>query len=114
MIGRSRRLVHRAGRNGLWALVIIAVALGAGMAGYAELGDMGPAQSFANAAMILSGMGPLDKLNTTTGLIFEGVYALVCGLLFFAIAGLVLAPSLHAMLRRFHLEDERATTRSEP
>jgi hypothetical protein len=55
--------------------------------------------------MILSGMGPLDKLDTAPGQIFEGIYALVCGLLFLAIAGLVLAPLLHRMLHRFHIED---------
>ena len=63
------------------------------------------AEMLANAAMILSGMGPLDKLDSTAGFVFEGVYALVCGLLFFAVAGLVLAPMLHRLLHRFHLED---------
>ncbi len=91
--------------NGLWALVIVVTALAVGMVGYMYFGDMGAAQGFANAAMILSGMGPLDKLPTSGGYIFEGIYALVCGLLFFAVAGLVLAPMLHRLLHRFHLED---------
>ena len=47
----------------------------------------------------------MDKLDSTAGFVFEGVYALVCGLLFFAVAGLVLAPMLHRLLHRFHLED---------
>lgn len=91
--------------NGLWALVIVVLALGVGMAGYMYWGSMGLAQGFANAAMILSGMGPLDKLDAPAGMVFEGLYALICGLLFFAIAGLVLAPMLHRLLHRFHLED---------
>jgi hypothetical protein len=37
---------------------------------------------------------------------FEGLYALICGFLFFAIAGFALAPALHHVLRTFHLEDE--------
>lgn len=91
--------------NGLWALAIVVGALAVGMAGYMYFGDMDMAQGFANAAMILSGMGPLDAMQTPGGHVFEGIYALVCGLLFFAVAGLVLAPMLHRLLHRFHLED---------
>lgn len=111
MIDQSRKLIERSGRHSLVALGIVVVALAVGMLGYSWFGDMGMAQSFANAAMILSGMGPLDKLDSTGGLLFEGVYAIICGLLFFAVAGLVLAPALHAMLRRFHLEDEDSSGR---
>lgn len=98
-------LAARLGRNAGISLLIVAVALIIGMAGYAWFGPMGWAQAFANAAMILSGMGPLDRLEGMAGQIFEGVYALVCGLLFFAVAGLVLAPLFHRMLQRFHVED---------
>jgi membrane protein YdbS with pleckstrin-like domain len=98
-------LAARLGRNISIGLFIVLMALIIGMLGYAWFGSMGFAQAFANAAMILSGMGPLDKLDTAPGQIFEGIYALVCGLLFLAIAGLVLAPLLHRMLHRFHIED---------
>jgi hypothetical protein len=32
--------------------------------------------SFANASMILAGMGPLGSMNTQAGKIFAGFYAL--------------------------------------
>ena len=99
-------LAGRLWRNGLWGLLIIILALVVGMAGYMYFGPMDFAKAFANAAMILSGMGPLDKLETQGGLYFEGVYALISGLIFFAVAGLVLAPLLHRVLHRFHIEDE--------
>ena len=98
-------LAARFGRNVGIGLLIVLMALIIGMMGYVWFGSMGLAQAFANAAMILSGMGPLDKLETPGGQIFEGIYALVCGLMFFAVAGLVLAPLLHRMLHRFHIED---------
>jgi hypothetical protein len=106
-------MFRRLWRNTLWALAVVAVALAAGMAGYAYFGSMGPAEAFANAAMILSGMGPLTQLETTGGYLFEGAYALVCGLLFFALAGFVLAAPLHHLVRRFHLEDERQRRRGD-
>ena len=100
-------LAGRLWRNGLWGLLIIVLAMIVGMAGYMYFGDMDLAKAFANAAMILSGMGPLDKLETKGGLYFEGFYALVSGLIFFAVAGLVFSPLLHRVLHSFHLEDER-------
>jgi hypothetical protein len=107
---RRRKLVRRLTRNALWAAGIIAVALGFGMAGYMTLGHMDLVSAFANAAMILSGMGPLDltAMDSRAAKIFEGVYALVSGLLFFAVAGFALAPALHHVLRTFNLEDEEA------
>jgi hypothetical protein len=104
-LASSSVLAGRLWRNGLWGLAVIVIAMVVGIAGYMFFGEMGLAQAFANAAMILSGMGPLDKLDGSDGLVFEGIYALVCGLVFFAVAGLVLAPLLHRMLHRFHIED---------
>jgi hypothetical protein len=100
-------LARRLWRNAVWSLVIIAMALVAGMIGYKFFGEnISWSQAFADAAMILAGEGPLDALKTSSGHIFEGTYALVCGFLFFAIAGFALAPALHHVLRSFHLEDE--------
>lgn len=118
MMEPARRLAPRSvytsrlWTNGVWGLGIVCASLAVGMVGYMGYGDMGPAQAFANAAMILSGMGPLDKLESTGGLVFEGIYALVCGLIFFAVAGLVLAPAFHRLLHSFHIEDTEAESKS--
>ena len=98
-------------QQGLWALLVVVVAMVIGMAGYSWFGSMDLVQAFANAAMILSGMGPLDKLPTPAGMIFEGLYALVCGLVLLAAAALVLAPLLHRLLHRFHIEDAGTDTK---
>ena len=58
-----------------------------------------------NAAMILSGMGPVAPLTTDGGKIFAGLYAIASGLLLFAIAGLMLAPVYHRILHRFHMDE---------
>jgi hypothetical protein len=86
---------------------IVAFALAIGMVGYASLEDMSTIDAFANSAMILSGMGPLNPLHSFAGKLFAGTYAIFCGLLIFAVAGLILAPVLHRILHRFHIEDER-------
>jgi hypothetical protein len=92
-------------RNGLWAGLVVVAALVIGMAGYMGFEGMGVIDAFANAAMILSGMGPLTPLLTTGGKIFAGLYAIFSGLLIFGIAGLALAPVFHRVLHRFHVEE---------
>ena len=77
-----------------------------GTAGYAYFEGMLVLDAFANAAMILSGMGPLTPLYTAGGKIFASIYAVVSGLLLFAIAGLMLAPIYHRILHRFHVDAE--------
>ena len=85
-------------------LVIVVVSLAIGMAGYHFLEKMTWLDAFVNAAMILSGMGPIGDLKTTGAKIFAGVYALYSGLALILIAGIVLAPIVHRFLHKFHLE----------
>ncbi len=95
----------RVARSAALGLVVIAVALGTGMLGYHLFEGMTWIDAFANAAMILSGMGPLGPLNTADGKLFAGFYALFSGLVFVVIMGIVFAPVVHRFMHRFHLEE---------
>lgn len=96
--------VARVAQSLAWAFGLIATSLGVGMAGYHGFEAMSWIDAFANAAMILSGMGPLAPLQTTGGKIFAGLYAIYSGLVLIGAAGLVLTPLLHRFLHRLHLE----------
>lgn len=96
----ARRLLLAAG---LW-LAMTLIWLGIGMAGYAFTEGMAPVDAFLNAAMILSGMGPVDTLRTAGGKLFAGLYAILSGLLIVVAAGFVLAPIMHRVLHAFHVE----------
>jgi hypothetical protein len=101
----SRRLfVRRVARSLAAGASIITVSLFAGMLGYHWLEGMRWIDAFANAAMILSGMGPLEPLRTDGGKLFAGLYAIYSGLAVILIAGVVFAPVVHRFLHRFHLE----------
>jgi hypothetical protein len=76
-----------------------------GMAGYHVLEQMSWLDAFLNAAMLLGGMGPVSVPITEGGKLFAGCYALYCGLVVIAMAGIVLAPVAHRILHRFHLEE---------
>lgn len=102
-----RHFLRRLGRNALAALALICVSLVGGMAGYHWLEGQIWIDAFANAAMILSGMGPLNPLQTWGGKLFAGLYALYSGLMLIFITGIILAPIVHRVLHRFHVEAER-------
>ena len=87
-------------------VAVLSVALGIGMLGYHHFERFSWVDSFANAAMILSGMGPLTPLQTNGGKIFAGFYSLFSGLVFITTAGIILAPVAHRFLHKFHLESE--------
>ena len=96
--------VGRVGRSLGASAVLIGLSLCAGMAGYWHFEGMAGIDAFANASMILSGMGPLDQPKTWGGKLFAGLYALYSGLALIVAAGILLAPFLHRLLHRFHLE----------
>jgi hypothetical protein len=95
--------VRMARAIGIW-LALTAGGLVIGMAGYASTEGMGWADSFVNAAMILSGMGPVGELHSTAGKIFAGCYAILSGLIIVIATGFVLAPIFHRVLHHFHVE----------
>ena len=96
--------IRRLQNCALVAAGISAFTLAVGMCGYHVLEKMSWADSFANASMILAGMGPLGNLNTTAGKIFAGFYALFCGLIFVTVITILLLPLVHRFLHKFHLE----------
>jgi hypothetical protein len=88
---------------GLWMVLTVA-GLAIGIAGYAAFEGMSFVDAYVNAAMILSGMGPVSELKTTGGKVFAGSYAILSGLIIVIATGFVLAPIFHRILHRFHVE----------
>ena len=102
-----RRVFYlRVARAATLGVTIIVLSLGIGMVGYHYLERLPWLDAFVNAAMILSGMGPLGSLQTRAGKFFAGSYALFSGLAFITSIGVVFAPVFHRFLHRFHLEEK--------
>ena len=96
-----RRRLVTAGTLGLG---LVAVSLAIGITGYMVTEKLAFIDGFLNAAMILSGMGPVHNPGTTAGKLFAGVYAIYCGFAVLGIAALMFAPVVHRLFHRFHIE----------
>ena len=101
-----RVFLRRLGTYLLVSFAVVAATLFGGMAGYHLTEGLPWLDSFLNAAMILGGMGPVDPITTQSGKVFAGLYALFCGLVFIGVSGLLIAPVLHRLLHRFHLDEQ--------
>lgn len=99
--------VRKVVRNASVGVGIIAVSLFGGMAGYHHFEGLSWIDSFVNAAMILSGMGPVNPMQNWSGKLFAGCYALYSGLALISVAAIAFAPIFHRFLHRFHLETRK-------
>lgn len=106
VVSRRRFATRMAKALALWC-ALTAFGLAIGIAGYAAFEGMSLVDTYVNAAMILSGMGPLGPLHTTGGKIFAGSYAIFSGLVIVIATSFVLAPIFHRVLHRFHVERRR-------
>ena len=84
---------------------LIGVALGIGVAGYHWIAGLGWIDALLNAAMILTGMGPVDVLHGDAAKLFASGYALFSGVVFLSAAGVFFAPLIHRILHAFHLSE---------
>ena len=103
-----KQFALRMGRAMLLWLGLTIGGLAIGMIGYAAREGMSAVDAFVNAAMILSGMGPVTELKTVGGKLFAGFYAIFSGLFVVVATGFVLAPILHRVLHSFHIEEGTA------
>jgi len=89
------------------AFLLVAGSLFIGMLGYRYFEHMSWLDSCLNAAMILGGMGPVDRLYTTGGKLFASFYALFSGVIFLISVGVLMAPLIHRLMHQFHLQSGR-------
>jgi Na+/melibiose symporter-like transporter len=105
LLSRSAFIVRVMWSVGI-ALGLTIVSLAMGAFGYHETLRLPWIDAVLNAAMILTGMGPVNQINTTAGKLFGTFYALYSGVAFLSTAAVLFAPLAHRFLHKFHLELE--------
>ena len=87
---------------GLSAL-FISVGLFVGVLGYHWAAGLSWLDALVEASMILSGMGPISPLLTTSAKLFASLYALFSGLIFVLAMGTVLSPLVYSLLNQLQI-----------
>src|SRR5689334_6807596 len=101
-------------RHSLFAGGLALLALGIGILGYHIFEGLPWIDALLNASMILGGMGPVNPLKTTGGKLFASAYALFSGIVFIGVMAVLLAPFVHRLLHRFHLESTSEAEKDAP
>jgi len=55
--------------------------------------------------MILGGMGPVGNLESDAAKVFASMYALFSGIVFIAVLGMLLAPFVHRIMHKLHMDE---------
>jgi hypothetical protein len=107
-LASRRTFARRLALNFAAGVAIIVVSLVAGMLGYHFIEGEPWLDAFVDAAMILSGMGPVTtQFKTDGGKLFAGFYALYSGFAVVVATGIVFVPIVHRILHRFHVNPEQ-------
>ena len=88
------------------AVVLVQLALLIGIAGYHWIAGLDIVDSILNASMILAGMGPVNELHSIRAKLFASGYAIFSGIVFISLMGLLLAPVIHRILHKFHVDED--------
>lgn len=103
-----RQFAQRMLGHGAVAAAIIAIALLLGIVGYHFSEHIPWIDALLEASMILSGMGPVHDPAHTAGKLFASGYALFSGVVFLGLAAVILAPVIHRVLHKFHLDEDQS------
>ena len=96
---------QRIAKNLTVALAIIVISLLIGIVGFKFSCDhIRWLDAFHNSAMLLSGMGPVLTNLCDPGIWFSSFYALFGGIIFITNFGIILAPAIHRLFHKLHLE----------
>jgi len=99
-----RAFLVRMGWYALFACLFLALSLLIGTVGYHYTAQLNWVDAFLNASMILTGMGPVDKLESDTAKLFASFYAIFSGVSFLTFCGVLFTPIYHRFIHRFHLD----------
>lgn len=92
-------------RYGGYSFFLIAFSLGIGVMGYHYFNELGWLDSLLNAAMILTGMGPVNPMVNDCAKWFASLYAIFSGVAFLSTVAVFLSPALHRLLHKLRIDD---------
>jgi len=101
------KYLKRVLRFTLVSALLLCVSLGFGILGYHFLANLNWLDSLLNASMILTGMGPVDPIQTSAGKWFASFYAIFSGVAFLSTITIFLSPFVHRFLHQLHVDESQ-------
>ena len=89
----------------LAALILVVITLVAGIAGHVYFDNMEAGTAFVASVTLTSGLGLSILPETTSGRLFTSFYGIFSGYVYIATSTIVIAPILHRILHKFHLDE---------
>jgi len=102
----KRDFAKRMLRYFMFSSILMIFSLGIGVVGYHITADLGWIDSLLNASMILTGMGPVDRLTNDSAKVFVSFYSLFSGVAFLSTVGIFFSPIAHRLLHMLHVENK--------
>lgn len=90
----------------LAAFLMIFITLVIGAFGHIYFEGIDFHDAFLNTALIMGGIGTIVMPASVAGKLFFSVYGIFLSLLFAAVVGVALAPVIHRIVHRMHLDDD--------
>jgi hypothetical protein len=88
-----------------YAIIFLSVSLSLGVLGYHYICGLSWVDAVLDASMILAGMGPVSPIPNDAGKYFASAYALFSGVAFLTTFSIIIAPVLHRVMHRLHLNE---------
>lgn len=102
----SRQFALRVLRHIGLAFLLIVMALSLGTIGHLWFEPVAWHDALLNVSFMLAGLGPFMLPASISGKMFFAFYNVIVGLVFVALLGVVMAPILHRIIHKFHLDDD--------
>jgi len=96
---RKRMLYHF-----LLALALVLLSLSIGVAGHIYFDDMSFTRALVASTTLMSGLGLSVLPESINGQFFASLYGIVCGYIYIATSSIVIAPIVHRIHHKFHLD----------
>lgn len=100
-----KEFAKRVFKYSLFSIGLLMVSIGIGILGYHSIGKLNWMDSLYNASMILTGMGPVNELNTDSAKLFASMYAIFSGVIFLSTVAIFFAPFAHRLMHLLKIDE---------
>lgn len=100
-----KEFAKRVLKYSIFSLLLVVISLGIGILGYHYIGGLGWIDSLYNASMILTGMGPVNAMESNNAKVFASMYAIFSGVVFLSTVAIFFSPFAHRLMHLLHIEE---------